>query len=44
MSGHLAKKAGGLASEQSPAPPAQFWNPDWMSDTPIRVTTGPVDG
>ena len=40
--GHFAKKAGGLAFEQSPEPPAQFLNPDLIKERPIRLTVGPV--
>ncbi len=42
MSGHFAKKAGGFAPAHRPDPPAQPWKADWMSDTPIRLTVGPV--
>jgi hypothetical protein len=43
MSGHFAKNAGGLASSQSPLPPAQAVNPaDPIRSTPIRSTVGPV--
>jgi hypothetical protein len=43
ISGHFAKKAVGLASEQSPEPPAQFLNPEApIRSTPIKSTVGPV--
>ncbi len=28
--------------KQLPAPPAQSWRPDWIRETPISVTVGPV--
>lgn len=42
MSGHFAKNSSGFASAQSPDPPAQFLNPDWIRLIPINMTAGPV--
>ncbi len=42
MSGQRAKKSDGLAAAHNPAPPAQFCMPDWIRDTPINMTVGPV--